>query len=137
VANDEHKRILVLTPTCDGKRNDYALFKESDLGNHIPASCCTWGDSGFQGIKKDYPKLDVVIPFKKPKGGKLSPLKKQFNRIVAQGRVVSENAIAGIKRLRSVTDIYRNRRPGMADALMLVASGIWNHHLKMSNESTG
>jgi hypothetical protein len=71
-------------------------------------------------------------PLKKPKGGKLNSLKKRFSRLVAKGRVLSEHTIAGIKRLKWATDIYRNRRPNMEDTLMLVACGLWNLHVEMA-----
>jgi hypothetical protein len=76
--------------------------------------------------------LTVFCPLKKPKGGKLNSLKKRFNQLVAKGRVLSEHTIAGIKRLKCVTDIYRNRRPNMEDTLMLVACGLWNLYVEMA-----
>ena len=76
--------------------------------------------------------MTVFCPFKKLKGGKLSSLKKRCNQFVTKGRVLSEHTIAGIKRLKSVTDIYRNRRPNMEGTLMLVACGLWNLHVEMA-----
>jgi len=43
-------------------------------------------DSGYQGIK-DY-HLNSYIPRKKPKNGKLSLLEKEYNRTLAQERIV-------------------------------------------------
>lgn len=135
VINDERQRVLILTKTRPGKDHDYTLFKQSELGNHLPEDKPVSVDSGFQGIEGDYSQLDIIIPFKKPKGKELSPLKKLFNRAVARGRVLSENTIAGIKRLKSVTDIYRNRRLNREDQLMLVACGLWNLHVEISEKS--
>ena len=132
VVSDERKRVLVLTPTAVGKTHDYALFKAAGLGDSLPKDLGTWLDSGFEGVNKDYPQLTVFCPFKKPKGGQLSALKKRFNQLVAKGRVLSEHTIAGIKRLKCVTDIYRNRRPNMEDMLILVACGLWNLHVEIA-----
>ena len=72
-----------------------------------------------------------MIPFKKPKGGALSEVEKKFNKVIAQCRVLSEHTIGGIKRLRCVIDIFRNKRAVMADTFMKLACGIWNLHVDM------
>ena len=108
IVNDQHERVLILTPTCDGRTHDYTMFKETELGKALPVQCPVFVDSGFQGMQTDYPRLIVMIPFKKPKGGDLSGVEKKFNKVIAQCRVLSENTIAGIKRLRCVADIFRN-----------------------------
>jgi len=36
IVSDEHKRVLILTPTRGGREHDYTLFKETDLGDVIP-----------------------------------------------------------------------------------------------------
>ena len=55
---------------------------------------------------------------------------KAENTMVARVRVVSEHAIAGIKRLKVVTDVFRNRKKIFYDLFMLLACGLWNFHLK-------
>ena len=131
IVSDEHKRVLILTPTCEGREHDYTMFKETELGDVIPVQCFVFVDLGFQGMQTDYPHLIVMIPFKKPKGGTLSEVEKKFNKVIAQCRVLSEHTIAGIKRLRCVADIFRNKRSAMADTFMELACGLWNLHLKM------
>nr|MBS0020693.1 transposase [Gammaproteobacteria bacterium] len=88
VVSDERQRVLILTPPALGKAHDYALFKVASLGDSLPNNVVTWLDSGFEGVNKDYPKLTVFCSFKKPKGGKLSSLKKRFNPLVAKGQVL-------------------------------------------------
>jgi len=46
---------------------------------------------------------------------------KAENTMVARIRVVSEHAIAGIKRLKVVTDVFRNCKKHFADLFMLLA----------------
>jgi hypothetical protein len=87
---------------------------------------------GFQGIEKDFPSLEVIIPHKKPRGSELTSDQKADNTMVARERVVSEHAIAGIKRLKTVTDVFRNRTTPFSDLFMLLACGLWNFHLKSS-----
>ena len=51
------REILVLSKTKPGKNHDYALFKE--LNPKILIDVVNWVDLGFQGIKKDFPSLEV------------------------------------------------------------------------------
>ena len=132
VLSDICRRVLLLSETKPGKNHDYALFKELDP--QIPPVVVNWVDLGFQGIEKDFPSLEVVIPHKKPRGSDLTLEQKAENTMVARVRVLSEHAIGGIKRLKTVTDIFRNRIKHFADTFMLLACGLWNFHLKVQLE---
>ncbi len=105
VISDPDKRIPKLTPTGGGRRHDCALFRESGIPDHLPAGQTVFTDTGSQGIRKDYPHLHVGIPYKKPKGRKLTFHQKMRNRIISSCRIIVENAICGIERLKSLTDI--------------------------------
>jgi hypothetical protein len=74
ILNDDRKRVLILIGTCEGKKQEYAMFKNSRLAQFIPNRCNVFVDLGFQGIETDYPELSVLMPVKKPKGGTLSGL---------------------------------------------------------------
>lgn len=129
VVADPNKRVLVLTPTKPGKHHDYHLFKKSELPEKIPKKIGVWVDLGFKGAEKDYD-LSLVIPHKKSKNNPLTDEKIQDNRVISGIRVIVEHAIAGIKRLNCVTNVYRNKKENVADKFMLLACGIWNYHLK-------
>lgn len=86
-------------------------------------------DLGFQGIEKDFPRLTVVMPKKKPKGQELSQKDKRRNKRMSSLRVTVEHAIGGVKRFRTVPDVYRNLKEGFDDTVMVVACGLWNYHL--------
>jgi hypothetical protein len=101
--------------------------KEDVIGG-IPDSIPVLVDLGFQGVQKQY--VNIRLPHKKPKGGKLTPLQKQENRELAQQRVVCENAFSRVKRYNAVSDIYRNHLPKFEDRLMLTACGLWNFYLE-------
>jgi len=87
-------------------------------------------DLGFQGIKKDYPDLDIKIPHKKPRGRELTKKQKEENRKLSSRRVLAEHTIGGIKRLRSLSTTYRNKKEKFDDMIMNIGCGIWNYHLK-------
>jgi membrane-bound lytic murein transglycosylase B len=88
------------------------------------------GDLGFQGLQNEFD--NVHLPHKKPKGKELSEQQKQENQEFSRQRVACEHAHAGIKRYRSVTDVYRNRVPDFDDRLMLNAVGLWNLYLDVA-----
>jgi hypothetical protein len=85
-------------------------------------------DLGFQGLQNEYE--NIRIPHKKPKGKKLTRKHKRKNRALSRSRVLCENALAGVKRYRAVSDVYRNRKEDFDDQLMLISSGLWNHYLQ-------
>lgn len=129
VISGPDKRVLMLTPAGGGRRHDYAVSGESGIPGHLPVGQHVFTDSGFQGICKDYPHLHVGIPYKKPKGKELTFHQKIRNRIISSCRIIVGNAVCGIKRLKSLTHIYGNRRDDSDDLLMNVGCGLRNYHL--------
>src|SRR3989339_2000155 len=101
VISDDKKRILVLTPTKSGRRHDKRLFDKAMGGTTIPPNVTAWTDTGFQGLQKDHPK--TIMPTKATKYHRLTDEEKADNRLISGIRVLSEHAIAGIKRFRSTT----------------------------------
>jgi hypothetical protein len=121
------KRVILLTKARAGTVHDKRQLDEADLVGNIPDDVAIEGDLGFQGLQNEFE--NVHLPHKKPKGKELSEQQKQENREFSRQRVVCEHAHAGIKRYRSVTDVYRNRVPDFDDRLMLNAAGLWNWYL--------
>jgi len=128
VVTDEKKRILVLTPSKNGKVHDKKMSDNNYLMNNIPPTVAVLADTGFLGIQKQHPR--VLMPKKKPRGGKLTIEDKAMNRLISSVRIYVEHAIGGMKRFRCVADVYRNKN-GIDDCFMNVAAGLWNHKLQM------
>ncbi len=59
-----------------------------------------WLDSGFTGVKKDYPEINIMMPKKKPKGKELTDIEKIQNKAINSARIVVEHVIGGIKRFQ-------------------------------------
>ncbi|OGY79040.1 MAG: hypothetical protein A3B74_04115 [Candidatus Kerfeldbacteria bacterium RIFCSPHIGHO2_02_FULL_42_14] len=127
VVVDEKRRILLLTKTKSGRRHDKRLADKQALFEWIPESITVWVDTGFQGIRKQH--TNTMIPKKATKGHPLTYQEKQENKTISGLRVVVEHAIGGIRRFRSIADIYRNRKAFMEDRFLRVAAGLWNLHL--------
>ena len=126
-AVDESKRVLVLSKAREGKLHDKRFHDEDDIAGAVPDEISIEVDLGFLGLHKEYD--NIHLPHRKPKAGELSSQQKQENRALSQSRVVCENAFAGVKRYNAVSAIYRNRKAGFDDHLMLTAAGLWNFYL--------
>ena len=127
---DEKRRVLVLTPTKSGRRHDKRLADKVLLAEHIPKEVAVWTDTGFRGIEHVHE--NTLMPHKATKKHPLTGKQKEENKLISSFRVVVEHAIGGMKRLRSVSDIYRNKKANLDDRFMLLAAGIWNFHLQQT-----
>lgn len=123
--SDENKRVLVLTKATRGSMHDKKQFDKSGLGNVIPKEVTLWTDTGYQGLSNNY-NIDHIQPKKRTKNKPLTEREKEENKTISSIRVVNEQAICGIKRMKSTTDIYRNKIANIDDKFMIVSAGIWN-----------
>ena len=122
------KRVILLSKARGGKVHDKKQLDEEEWIENIPDEVAIEGDLGFQGLQNEF--VNVHLPQKKPRGKELTESQKEENREFSRQRVVCEHAHAGIKRCRSVTDVYRNRVTDFDDRLMLNATGLWNYYLE-------
>lgn len=129
VAVSQKKEILLLGKTHDGIVHDYPMLKKNKLPEVIPKKVMTYLDLGFKGIQKEY-SLKILMPFRKPRTKDLTNQQKNFNKKVSRFRVLGENALAGVKRLRCITDVCRAKCEELKDHLMWLCCGLWNFHLK-------
>ncbi|MBL7170046.1 MAG: transposase [Candidatus Aenigmarchaeota archaeon] len=90
-----------------GRTHDYEMFKKRKP--KLPPDIELTGDSGYQGIQKDFPNLKSRIPIKKSKGGKLTKEQKKYNKKLSKERVVVENSIGKGKRFKIFGEKFRNR----------------------------
>lgn len=112
---NENGFIVHKTMHVKGSLHDYSLYKRSHP--HLPSSVCLGLDLGYIGIKKDYPKLNCVLPFKRKNPGRgkrgvkaqeLLPEQRAFNKELSRERVVSEHTNSRVKKFRIWGDEFRN-----------------------------
>ena len=116
------KLVVYLGPTSPGSVHDKKLADESGL--IYPPDALVVKDTGFQGYEP--PECATLQPKKKPRGRELHPIQKTINQVISRVRVTVEHAICGIKRCHIVADLFRNRRQGFVDEVMLAARGLHN-----------
>jgi len=107
VITDKKKRILVLTPSKNGKVHDKKLSDKALIVVHLPKEVSLLADTGFVGIQKQHE--NTLIPKKKPRGGFLTDDDKAMNKLISSVRIGVEHAIGGMKRFRAVAEIFRNK----------------------------
>lgn len=73
-----------------------------------------------------------MMPKKASKHHPLTQKEKENNRIISGLRIVSEHTIAGLKRFKAVSDVYRNKKKNLDDTFTFLAAGLWNFHLQQA-----
>ena len=131
IVTTQTKEILIVTKTKCGSQHDMRMLRKSELPQNIPKQVSTWVDTGFLGLDKET-ESTVFIPAKKSKNKPLTKEQKQDNYLISGLRICNEQAIGGMKRMRCITDVARNKSDKLADELILNAAGIWNFHLKVA-----
>jgi hypothetical protein len=130
IISTEKKRIILVSPTKNGKIHDKPQLEKEGTLDNIPTEVNIWVDKGYEGIKKLIKNGNTVfMPKKKPKNGELTPEEKEENKIISSIRITVEHAIGGLKRFRCLTDLYRNKK-GIDDKLIAICAGLWNFHLQ-------
>lgn len=127
LTNPNSTEVIFLGETQDGTMHDKKALDQEELETTIPVKLGV--DLGFEGL--EIGNVRVVLPWKKPRGKELTEVQKQQNTCFARRRIRVEHAIAGIKRNRSVQDIYRNIKEGTDDLFMTIACGL--HNLRITN----
>ena len=107
------------------------------MSSHLPGRVLQEGDLGYKGVKKDFPWLNFVVPFKRKspgrgkrdvKGEELSAGQKAFNKALAKERIVVEHTNSGVKKFLIWGGEFRNRLKHY-DVATEIVSGIVNFRI--------
>lgn len=131
VITEKNKRIGFLSKTEGGKNHDFPMLKQYASPDNMPKNIKKHLDLGFKGFDNQFPGHKMSMPKRKPRNKELTEFSRKQNKKKSAIRVLVENAIAGIKRLRIVTDVFRNKKKNFDDQTMLISCGLWNYHLSV------
>jgi hypothetical protein len=131
---DEFQFIQFLGHTWRGAIHDKEMMVQElpDLLHSVFSKQTLLKDTGYQGYTPSG--VACLQPMKKPKGGELTALQKRFNRWVSSLRVVVENAIGGVKRLRVLKDRTRGFTTKKSDLAMEIGVGL--HNFRVTRRQT-
>jgi hypothetical protein len=125
---DPERKILAFSQAYAGHHNDKGILNQEQWADWIPDEIPIQADLGFFGLHNQV--VNVELPHKKPRGGRLSDEQKAENKALASERVVCEHSFAGLKRYGIAYQVYRNRKEGFDDRSMVTAAGLWNFYLE-------
>lgn len=106
---DAHQRIVDVSQRYSGSIHDKKIFNTDGSAYKIPKHSRLLGDLGYFGAPKEYPDINMVLPYKKPKGKELFSEQKKFNKQHSKERVSVEHVIGREKKFRILSDVYRGR----------------------------
>ena len=123
--------ILLLTDTYPGSVHDKRI-----ADNHpypLPSGSWLLQDLGFLAFRLPSRRdgVECLTPFKKTKGGQLTPAQKAFNHLLSTVRIRIEHVNSSVKRCRIVKDICRLRVVGAQDAVMEIACSLHNFRISL------
>ena len=100
-------KVLDVSDSYPGSMHDKTLLAKELTIEKTTRYSPHWMDKGYCGVDKEHPDKNILIPFKKPKGGTLSKFQKEVNRHNSRRRIVVEHTIGKLKKNRIISDVYR------------------------------
>lgn len=94
-----------------GATHDVTLLRQTNLLGQLAAGEGAMMDKGYDGIRKDYPEVPIILPFKARRNRPLTEAEKASNQVVAGYRIVVEHAIAQLNRFTVLRQVFRGRHP--------------------------
>lgn len=115
--------IIHVSKPIPGRTHDYKLFKASILPKIVPKASRLYGDSGYQGIQKDFPDLLSHIPFKRTcSHTELTHSEKIRNTKQRRIRVRVEHTLSRLKKYRALADTYRHSLQNYENTFRFIAN---------------
>lgn len=123
IATTRKGYVIHVSKPVPGRMHDYTLFKESILSTIVPRESRLYGDSGYQGVQKDFPFLQSVIPYKRTRNhGELTRSEKIQNTKQRRIRVTIEHTLSRLKKYRVLAEPYRHSLQNYESAFRFVAN---------------
>ena len=101
-------QIVHKPPHSPGRPHDYKMF-QAKHPTMLPDGLQTFVDLGYEGMARDFPEFNPVLPCKRKGGRKLTARQKEFNKNQSRIRITVEHTTAHIKKFRVMQDVFRNR----------------------------
>lgn len=109
IATTKQGLIMDIGESVAGRQHDYKIFKASNLPKIIPKNAKLYLDSGYQGVQKDFPNLNAIIPFKRDRwGSQLTHSQKIQNKKQRKVRITIEHTFSQLKKFQILQQTYRN-----------------------------
>jgi len=107
ISSSRRGQILDVSVSYPGSVHDKTIIDTEKTVEKIDKRIPHRFDSGYQGIKSDYPNHYLILPVKKPRGGTLTDLEKEHNKANSKRRVKVEHGFSRIKKFRIIDNLFR------------------------------
>jgi hypothetical protein len=110
VAVTPEGRIASVSVSVPGTTHDAALLRQTGLLHRLDVEAGEGGmmDRGYDGIKKDHPGHDLVLPHQARRAHPLTEEQKAANKEIARHRIVVEHAMAQLSRFGALRQVFRS-----------------------------
>jgi hypothetical protein len=125
---DQQGYIHFISASYTGKTHDKAVFDDLNINTGTVPFLMDLGFLGSEEVDQT-----ILLPFKKPKGGKLNKVQKQLNQAMASARVKVEHAFSGVKRLKIIGQKIRIPSYQKRQCIFKIATAI--HNLRVSSRN--
>ena len=123
IATTRKGLIIHVSKSIPGRTHDYKLFKASILPKIIPKESRLYGDSGYQGIHKDFSHIHALIPFKRTRNHtELTRSEKIRNTAQRKVRVKIEHTLSRLKKYHVLAHTYRHSLHNYESTFRFVAN---------------
>src|SRR5215469_9792668 len=113
---------------------EYMIMRSSKI-NILQLRCKLKKSLTYLGVKKDFPTVKYVLPFKKKKKSELSDEEKKYNRKHSKLRIIVEHTVSRIKKFGIMGTKFRNKL-GRYDNASDIVSGLVNFRIIMRTNRT-
>lgn len=124
IVTDKNGIILQASDSSPGRIHDYKYFQETELPSWLEANpnVTALGDSGYQGVNKDYPQANFKIPIKRTRAKKeLTRSEKIYNTKLRKKRVKIEHTFSRMKKFKILAEKYRNIKEDYSEMFKSIA----------------
>ncbi len=124
IATSKKGLILHTSRSSPGRPHDYKYFKKTKIPKWLEKNpnIRSYGDSGYQGVNKDYPKANFIIPVKRTRKKKeLTRSEKIRNTKLSKKRIIIEHTFANLKKYRILKEVYRNSKEHYSEIFKSIA----------------
>lgn len=98
----------VSTSVPGGATHDLVLLRRTGLVGRLDEGEAAMLDKAYVGLAKDYPHLQLYLPFKASKNHPLTEEQKAFNHLLAKYRIVVEHTNAQLNQFQVLAQVYRH-----------------------------
>jgi hypothetical protein len=120
--------ILFLSDTYGGRTHDKRIADATPYP--LPAGSHLLQDLGFLAFT--LPKVEILMPTRKPRGQDLSVEEQLSNQALHQRRLRIEHVNSSVKRCRIVKDRLRLWKKGVRDQVMEICCALHNFRVRLS-----